>query len=211
MDHDNDQPDTQTDSPSEQGESTHDQASSSHPSGSSPSTGLAHHRSVPQGSDEQEPLDAEPLDPDVAQQIGQRVLSVTRSGPLPTVDEFRGYDGVVDGAADRILRMAELSAEAAADATSANAEATRAEAQATLAGADSVRQDSDSVKRGQIIFAILSVVCIIASTVLGVAGMGAASIAPLVAGVISGFGVLIRPVNPSRWRNHGESTPPSGE
>lgn len=203
MNHDNDQPDTQADSPSEQGESTHDQASSNHPSGSSSSTGLEHHGPVPQRSDEQEPLDAEPIDPDVAQLIGQTVMSVSRSGPLPPVEEFRGYEGVVEGAADRILRMAELSAEAAADATSANAEATRAEAEATLAGADSVRQDSNSVRRGQIIFAVLSGICIVASAVLAVVGTGAISIAPLIAGVISGLGVLIRPVNTDRWRASG--------
>lgn len=39
-------------------------------------------------------------------------IQVQRSAPLPTVEEFQGYEQVLNGAADRILTMAERSLDA---------------------------------------------------------------------------------------------------
>lgn len=72
-------------------------------------------------------LNGEIVDPSVGlREATHELLAMARSGPLPEVTEFRGYESVLPGSADRILKMAEISAEAGANATNANAEATRA-------------------------------------------------------------------------------------
>lgn len=52
-----------------------------------------------------------------------------RSGPLPTVADFAGYENVLPGAADRILKMAETAQAAAVEDSHTS---TRAEAKAFL-------------------------------------------------------------------------------
>lgn len=177
-----------------------DQEGRSSASGPGGAAGLDHDRSGAQVGDGRVPLDAEVVDPDFEQQVGHSVLAFARSGPLPGYSEFRGYESVVSGAGDRILKIAELSAAASADATYANAEATRAEADATRAGAESVREDAAAIRRGQLIFGGIAVLCTAAGTILALTGQGLFSVPPFVCGLLSGCGVLIRPVNGSRWR-----------
>lgn len=180
-----------------------DQARGDRTPGHGPSSGMEHHRTGSPEGDGSAPLDAEFVDSETGEPIRHGIVAVSRSGPLPTVSEFRGYEEVVPGAAERILQLAELSTRAAANATAANAEATRAEADASRAGAESVRQDAVAIKRGQYIFAGLFGVCVVVAFILALTGNSAIAVAPLVLAGITGCGILVRPVNPSRWR--GES------
>lgn len=52
--------------------------------------------------------------------------------PLPAVEEFKGYESVLPGAAERIMKMAELNAKAAAEMTEGDATATRARHSSSL-------------------------------------------------------------------------------
>lgn len=127
-------------------------------------------------------------------------MATHRSGPLPESSEYRGYEDVLEGSAERILAMAEISAKAAADATHANAEATRANAEATRAAAGSVREDANTVKRGQYLYAGLTVLCLVLGTVLVVAGHAGLAAVPYVGSILTGIGIVVRPVNTDRWR-----------
>lgn len=121
------------------------------------------------------------------------VQMVSHSGPLPPASEFAAYEAVLSGAADRILAMAEKSSEAAAEATSADAAATRA-------AASSILEDGAAVKRGQYIYACITIVCLVLAVILVIFGHPIPAAVSGVAGIVSGFGVLITPVNKDRWR-----------
>lgn len=119
--------------------------------------------------------------------------SISRSGPLPDVAEFKGYEAVLPGAAERIMAMAELNAQVAA-------EMTRADAAATLAAANSVTEDGKAVKRGQTWFGVLSLLLIGIAALLALNGADTSAAVVAIVGMLSGFGILIRPVNGQRWR-----------
>lgn len=133
------------------------------------------------------------VDERVDKQFGLLSARVSRSGPLPEVSEFAGYENVLPGAAERIMSMAELAAKAAAEATLADAAATRA-------AADSITEDGRAVKRGQTWFGTLAVILIALAGLLAFYGNAWSAAATAGLGMISGFGVLIRPVNTERWK-----------
>lgn len=118
---------------------------------------------------------------------------ISRSGPLPEVSEFEGYEKVLPGSAERIMKMAELSANAAAEATLADAAVTRA-------AGESITEDGRAVKRGQTWFGVLGLALITLAGILAVQGIGGPAALVALLGVMSGFGVLIRPVNNDRWK-----------
>ena len=126
---------------------------------------------------------------------GLRMISasISRSGPLPAVEEFKGYESVLPGAAERIMKMAELNAKAAAEMTEADATATRA-------AAESVAEDGRAVKRGQTWFGFLALLLIVIAGFLAFQGEGVPAIFVALFGALSGFGTIIRPVNGQRWR-----------
>lgn len=68
-----------------------------------------------------------------------QTAAMIRSAPLPAPHEFKGYEAVLPGAADRILRMAEKDQDSLIAARAADVEdrhtATRAEARAFVAAA----------------------------------------------------------------------------
>ena len=68
-----------------------------------------------------------------------QTAAMIRSAPLPAPREFKGYEAVLPGAADRILRMAEKDQDSLIAARAADVEdrhtATRAEARAFVAAA----------------------------------------------------------------------------
>lgn len=121
------------------------------------------------------------------------VQMVSHSGPIPPAAEFAAYEAILTGAADRILAMAEKSSAAAAEATSADAAATRA-------AATSILEDGAAVKRGQYIYAVITLVCLVLAVILILFGHPIPAAVSGVAGIVSGFGVLITPVNKDRWR-----------
>lgn len=89
--------------------------------------------------------------------------------------------------------MAEKSTEAAREATLADAEATRA-------GAASVLEDSKAVKRGQYIFAGLTILLILTVIIFVITGHPTPALVAGIAGFITGLGAMITPVNQERWR-----------
>ncbi|WP_164546426.1 DUF2335 domain-containing protein [Corynebacterium hylobatis] len=109
-------------------------------------------------------------------------MQVTRIAPLPEPRELAQYDQITPGLADRIVRMAESSTEAANAATRSNAEV-------NFAIAASIREDGTAVRRGQWMV-----------TALAVIGNTPFAIAMGILGCLSVFGVLVRPVNSARWR-----------
>lgn len=126
--------------------------------------------------------------------VGQALMEVfTHSGPLPPSSEFRAYEDILPGAADRIMSMAEESSSAAAEATKADAEATRA-------AAKSVLEDAATVKRGQYLFTFLALAFLITAVIFVLLGHPIAAILSGLAGVISGVGIVITPVNKDRWK-----------
>lgn len=126
---------------------------------------------------------------------------ISHSGPLPPASEFAAYESVLSGAADQILAMAEKS-------TAAAAEATQADAAATRAAAASISEDGVAVKRGQYIYAGRTLMCFVSAVILVIFEHPIPVAISGVAGIASGFGVLITPVNKDRWRPHNSSPNP---
>lgn len=126
---------------------------------SSSASSVERHRSVDPERHEQDP---EIVGPDYQNQDGNSVghYVVERNAPLPTVDEFRGYEHVLPGAADRILKMAETSMEASRESTSADAEVQKSIAY-------SVWSSAKIAERQQWIFAIIALVALVGSFILG--------------------------------------------
>lgn len=122
-----------------------------------------------------------------------QVAAYTHSGPLPDVREYAGYEQVLPGAAERILRMAE-------ESNTAVAHAMHADARATEAAAESVREDGRAIRRGQYIFGGLSMLLIVAVIVMSVLGSGWAAAVVALCGMVTAYGVIVRPINPHRWR-----------
>lgn len=123
--------------------------------------GLAANRKGYSGSNGQlqtdEVIEAELVD-QVREQVHQ-MMSVTRVGPIPDPRELKEYEAIQEGLADRIVRMAEKSSDAANYATHSNAEV-------NIALADSIRTKGHSIARGQwISFAIANVFLICAVVV----------------------------------------------
>ncbi|MCS5479436.1 DUF2335 domain-containing protein [Corynebacterium sp. YIM 101645] len=118
---------------------------------------------------------------------------MTRIAPLPEPRELAQYDQITPGLADRIVRMAEGSAEAANAATRSNAEV-------NFAIAASIREDGRAVRRGQWMVTALAVLFLAAAFSLAVIGNTPFAIAMGVLGCLSVFGALVRPVNSARWR-----------
>lgn len=127
-------------------------------SGDSSSSRMERHRTINPQSDEQ---DSEVIDPAYQGHEGHTVghYLVERNAPLPLVSEFGGYEDVLPGAADRILKMAESSMEASRETVSADAEVQRA-----IAG--SVRSSSKIAERQQWIFAGIAVMALFGSFIL---------------------------------------------
>lgn len=82
-------------------------------------------------------------------QVNGVALARYTSGPLPSVEDFHGYDRVLPGAADRILRMAEDQTRAQIDAMSANADVERSIS-------ESIASNAKRKDREQWIFAVLA-------------------------------------------------------
>lgn len=166
-------------------------------------SGMGRHRESDQGGhggvQPDEAVEGEVMDDSIQREIQEAVFQmVSHSGPLPPASEFAAYENVLKGSADRILAMAELSADAAAEATKADAAATRA-------AADSILEDGKAVKRGQIIFAVISILLIIAAIVLAFMGQPTTAYVTGGAGIVVGLAALITPVNKERWRPQAPS------
>lgn len=153
-------------------------------------------RQVPPRSDGQlqhgEALDAEFAD-EVSARVTHDLVGITRSAPLPEPRELAQYEQIQPGLANRMVQMAEGSADAANTATKSNAEVNNAIA-------SSIREDGKSVQRGQWMFTVLAVLFLAAAVTLALIGNTAFAITMGILGFLSGFGVLVRPVNNSRWR-----------
>ena len=132
----------------------------------------------------------ETVEIDRLQRSGQ--ISVTRIAPLPTPAELKGYDDISPGLANRIVRMAEESSDAAASAT-------RSDAEVNNAIADSIRSEAASLKRGQWIFAALTILFLIASVFLEVLDRTPFATGIGVLGFLSLVGIILRPVSAPRW------------
>lgn len=194
MNHEHSEPeDTQSESGGypEQDHSTNGSQGHRRSSGTGSDGSLAANRPIPPEGDGSAPLDAELIE-EVTHQVTHEMMAM-RSGPLPESAEYEGYERVLEGSADRILSMAELSAAAAAEATRANAYATRA-------AADSVTEDGATVKRGQIIFAVLTLAFLICSLLALALGHPIAAAFPFAASIAAGFKVVVTPINGDRWK-----------
>ena len=159
--------------------------------------GMVADRQIASNSDGQlsqdDVLEAELVE-QVREQVVHQLMSVTRIAPLPEPRELQEYENIESGLANRIVAMAENAAEAANVATRSNAAVNNAIA-------DSIREDGRSVARGQWIFTVLAIsflavaVCMVFFDKTSFAtGMG-------ILGFLSLCGVLVRPVNASRWRS----------
>ncbi|WP_082028351.1 DUF2335 domain-containing protein [Corynebacterium humireducens] len=138
-------------------------------------------------------LEGELLDQAVREEIAHQVMAVTRIAPLPEPRELLEYDQIEPGLANRIVAMAEKSADAANAATLSNAEVNNALA-------SSIREDAYAVRRGQWMFTVLAVLFLLSAVGLALIGNTPFAIAMGVLGFLSGAGVLIRPVNQARWK-----------
>lgn len=105
---------------------------------------------------------------------------VERSGPLPTVDEFGGYERILPGAADRILRMAEKSMEA-------SHESTRADVEVQRSIAFSVQSAAKISERQQWIFAVIAIIALVGSFILGWHGKDIPSVVGVIVAAGSGW------------------------
>lgn len=126
--------------------------------------------------------DSEVIDPDFPQHgspIGGPYL-VERSAPLPTVDEFGGYEQVLPGAADRILRMAE-------ESMAASHENIRADVEVQKSIAYSVRSAAKISERQQWIFAAIAIIALIGSFILGWHGKDIPSVVGVIVAAGSGW------------------------
>ena len=159
--------------------------------------GLAANRAGSPGGDGLSEQD-DVLEAQVLDRVDQ-LLSVTRIAPLPEPSELQAYETIEKGLANRIVMMAENSADAANAATKSNAAVNNA-----LAG--SILEEGRSVKRGQWMFFALAVGFLVTAIILEfldrtpfATGMG-------ILGFLSVVGVLVRPKNGSRWKpiNRGE-------
>lgn len=92
--------------------------------------GLERHRSSIDECNATDP-DLEVITPDEERQITSaefQTMIATHTGPLPSVNDFAGYDDVLPGAADRIVQMAEKSIDAYHQTALADAEIQKATA-----------------------------------------------------------------------------------
>ena len=106
-------------------------------------------------------------------------LIVSKSGPLPAVEDFDGYERILPGAADRILSMAESSVEMKSLAVKADAEVQRSVA-------ESICRSSRVGSRQQWIFAALAAGTIVAAVVLAWGGKEVPSLLAFVIAIASG-------------------------
>lgn len=145
-----------------------------------------------------EVVEAEILD-QVSNRVANRLLSVTRIAPLPEPVELQAYENIEQGLANRIVTMAEKSAEAANAATKSNAAVNNALA-------ESILEDGKSIRRGQWMFFALAVLFL--ATAVGLEALGRTSFATGmgVLGFLSLVGVVIRPKTGPQWKptNKGE-------
>ena len=153
--------------------------------------GLATNRT---GSPERDGLSeqADVLEADVLDRVDQ-LLSVTRIAPLPEPSELQAYENIEKGLANRIVMMAENSADAANTATKSNAAVNDA-----LAG--SILEDGKSIRRGQWMFFALALLFLLTAV-----GLEALDRTPFATGMgILGFlrliGVVIRPKPGPQWK-----------
>lgn len=129
-----------------------------------------------------------------------RMLRIQRSGPIPPAEELIRYEQVLPGVAERIVRMAEGSIDAANQAT-------LSEAGVNNAIAFSIKEDAKSYRRAQKIFAALAIVLIAGTIATSILGVNGTIPLALLAG-LSGLGVLLAPRTPQRWRTNDETSTP---
>lgn len=56
------------------------------------------------------------------------------------------------------------------------------------------------IKRGQYIYAGLTVLCLVLGTVLATTGQPTLALVPFIAGIGAGIGVVVKPVSSDKWR-----------
>ncbi|WP_257162206.1 DUF2335 domain-containing protein [Corynebacterium cystitidis] len=177
------------------------QRRASHPGGSDirpdgeRGEGLAANRRSAQSSaglpEQSDVFEAEVID-EVSNRVAQEIRSFTRIAPLPDPAELQAYEDIEDGLANRIVKMAEGSAEAANLATKSNAAVNNAIA-------ESILEEGRSTKRVQWMFVSLAILFLAVAVVLELfdrtpfaTGMG-------ILGFLSLVGVIVRPKSSSQW------------
>ncbi|WP_165241252.1 DUF2335 domain-containing protein [Corynebacterium lizhenjunii] len=142
-------------------------------------------------STQDEVVEAEFLD-QVSDRVTSQLLSVTRIAPLPEPGELQAYERIQQGLADRIVQMAENSAEAANAATNSNAAVNNALA-------ESILEDGRSLRRGQWMFFTLAVLFLVTAVGLEFSGRTPFATGMGILGFLSLVGVVIRPKTGPRW------------
>lgn len=121
---------------------------------------------------------------------GMATISRRTSGPLPAAREFAGYDAVLPGAADRILRMAEMSLQHEIEMDKRHTDiADRAEQHAAELDSKAEDNENDAVRRAQRIAGTILILILVitgyavylgqalAAIVIALAGLGTVLVA----------------------------------
>ncbi|MGS2664908.1 DUF2335 domain-containing protein [Corynebacterium glucuronolyticum] len=143
-------------------------------------------------SGQDEVVEGEILD-EVSDRLTNQLLRVTRIAPLPEPSELQGYENIQQGLANRIVTMAENSAEAANEATKSNAAVNKAIA-------ESILEDGKSIRRGQWMFFSLAVLFLATAAVLELLGRTPFATGMGILGFLSLVGVLIQPRTNTKWK-----------
>ncbi|MCG7243795.1 DUF2335 domain-containing protein [Corynebacterium sp. ACRPS] len=151
------------------------------PSGDSDDRELERHGSSAERRDAENPDSEVKNQPDGPQVESAQVQAMfaARSGPLPAVQDFSGYESVLPGAADRIIKMAETALDTRHQSAMADAEVQKAVAR-------SIDNRGILERRQQSVFALVTLLALMGTFLLAWYGKTVPSILALIVAAAGG-------------------------
>lgn len=136
---------------------------------------------IPEQSDEENP-DSEIVELPDGSSVGKAQIQAmvsTHSGPLPAVQDFSGYESVLPGSADRIIKMAETALDTRRQSAMADAEVQKAVAR-------SIDNRGVLERRQQFTFALVTLLALVGTFFLAWNGKTVPSIFALIVSAAGG-------------------------
>lgn len=112
-----------------------------------------------------------------------QAMFAAHSGPLPAVQDFSGYESVLPGAADRIMKMAETSIDA-------HHQTALADAELQMSAARSIDNRGLIERRQQIVFSAVTIFALIGAFAMAWYGKTVPSVIAVIVMAAGGFAVF---------------------
>lgn len=110
-------------------------------------------------------------------------MFAAHSGPLPAVQDFSGYESVLPGAADRIMKMAETSIDA-------HHQTALADAELQMSAARSIDNRGLIERRQQIVFSAVTILALIGAFAMAWYGKTVPSVIAVIVMAAGGYAVF---------------------